>query len=80
MVMSLAGFGPENGCAGEGQQQLQTTDTSSHERGCYIRTMTTSVHLKKVTGRETQGAWSQDELICGKPPVLLTATHSVTLF
>jgi hypothetical protein len=40
-------LGPENECAGEGQQQLQTTDPSSHQRGCYIRTTTASVQLKK---------------------------------
>jgi hypothetical protein len=47
MVTSPEGFGPENDCAGEGQQELQTTDPSSHQRGCYIRTMTASVQLKK---------------------------------
>jgi hypothetical protein len=28
------------------------------------------VQLKKISGRESQGAWSQDELIGGKPPVV----------
>jgi hypothetical protein len=32
MVSSLKGLGPENDCAGEGQQQLQTTDPSSRQR------------------------------------------------
>jgi hypothetical protein len=33
--------------------------------------MTASVHLmKKMTGRECQGAFRQDELIGGKPPVV----------
>jgi hypothetical protein len=32
--------------------------------------MTASVQLKKITGRETQGACRQDELIGGKPPVV----------
>jgi hypothetical protein len=45
MVMNPAGLGPENDCAGEGQQQLETTDPSSRERACYIRTMQTSVQL-----------------------------------
>jgi hypothetical protein len=26
--------------------------------------------VEKNTGRESQGAWSQDELIGGKPPVV----------
>jgi hypothetical protein len=33
--------------------------------------MTARVQLKKkIAGRESQGAWRQDELIGGKPPVL----------
>jgi hypothetical protein len=32
MVTSPMGLGPENDCAGEGQQQLQTADPSSHQR------------------------------------------------
>jgi hypothetical protein len=41
------------------------------QRGCYIRTITTSVHLENtITFREAQGTWRQDELIGGKPPVL----------
>jgi hypothetical protein len=47
MVMSSAGLGPENDCAGEDQQQLQTTDPSSLDRGCYIRIITSSVQLEK---------------------------------
>jgi hypothetical protein len=32
--------------------------------------MTAKVQLKnKIFGRESQGAWRQDELIGGKPPV-----------
>jgi hypothetical protein len=32
--------------------------------------MTTRVQLKKkITGRDPQGAWHQNELIGGKPPV-----------
>jgi hypothetical protein len=34
--------------------------------------MTAGVQLKKITGRESQGACLQDELIGGKPPVSLT--------
>jgi hypothetical protein len=40
----------------------------SVQRGCYIRTI--SVQLKKDTGRGSQGAWRQGELIGGKPPVV----------
>jgi hypothetical protein len=33
--------------------------------------MTASVQLPKIkSGRESQGAWRQDELIGGKPPVV----------
>jgi hypothetical protein len=33
--------------------------------------MSTKVQLKKkIAGREPQGAWCQDELIGGKPPVV----------
>jgi hypothetical protein len=61
MVMSLAGLGPGNDCAGECQQQLYTTDLSSRQRECYVRTLTTSVQLKQNIGRESQGACRQDE-------------------
>jgi hypothetical protein len=44
---------------------------SSRERGCYIRAITASVQLEnKITGHDSQGAWRQDELIGGKPPVI----------
>jgi hypothetical protein len=29
-----------------------------------------SVEKKKIFGREPQGAWRQDELIDGKPPIV----------
>jgi hypothetical protein len=49
----------------EGIQSL----TSSPQIGCYTRAMTVRVQLKrKISGRELQGAWRQDELIGGKPP------------
>jgi hypothetical protein len=32
--------------------------------------MTTKVQFKKISGREAQGAWRQDELISGKVPVV----------
>jgi hypothetical protein len=40
--------------------------------------MTTRVQLRKKSGRESQGAWRQDELIDGKPPVV-TLTLTLTL-
>jgi hypothetical protein len=43
--MSPVGLGFENDCVGEAQQQLQTTPFS-HQRGCYIRTITASVQLE----------------------------------
>jgi hypothetical protein len=71
MIMSPAGLGPGNDCAGEDQQLLQTTDSSSRQRGCYTRTITASVQLEnKITDRGSQGACHQDELIGGKPPVV----------
>jgi hypothetical protein len=70
MVMSPAGLGPEKDCVGEDQHQLYTTDRSSRRRGCYMRTMTERVQLKRIAGRESHGAWRQDELIDGKPPVV----------
>jgi hypothetical protein len=33
MIMCHAGFGLENDCAGEDQQQLKIIDPSSHQRG-----------------------------------------------
>jgi hypothetical protein len=32
--------------------------------------MTVNVKLKEISGRESQGACHQDELIAGKPPVV----------
>jgi hypothetical protein len=47
------------------------TDPSSRQRGCYIMTIAAGIHLrKKNSGRESQGARHQDELIGGKPPVV----------
>jgi hypothetical protein len=70
MVMCSAGLGPENDFAGEDQQQLQPTDVSSCQRGCYIRTMPAKYLVEKNTGRESQGSWHQNEMIGGKPPVV----------
>jgi hypothetical protein len=69
MVTSLAGLGLENDCAGGNQEQLQTIDPSSRERGCYIRTITASVQLKKYWSWVSR-VWRQDELIGGKPTVV----------
>jgi hypothetical protein len=57
--MSSTGLGPENDCAGEAQQQLYTTDPSSRQKGCYIRTIIANVQLKKkilVVGLKGLGA------------------------
>jgi hypothetical protein len=63
MVVSSAGLGLENDCAGEDQRQLYG--------GCYVRALTASVQLEnEITGRGSQGACRQDELIGGKPPVV----------
>jgi hypothetical protein len=34
MITSAKGLGPKKDYAGEGQQQIQNTDPSSHQRGC----------------------------------------------
>jgi hypothetical protein len=71
VVMNPVGHGPESDCAGEAQEQLYTTDPSSRQRGCYIRTIIASVQLEnKITGRESQGVCRQDKLIGGKKPVV----------
>jgi hypothetical protein len=70
----------ENDCAGEDQQQLYAIDLSSRHRGCYIRTMPARVQLKKNDGRESQGAWRQDELIGGKPTVVKKLWHWLWLW
>jgi hypothetical protein len=58
--MSPARLGPENDCADEDQQLLQTTES-----------ITASVQLEnKITDRESQGACRQGELIGGKPQVV----------
>jgi hypothetical protein len=67
MVMSLKGLGLENDSAGEGQQQLYTTDSASRKRGCYIRPMTAKCLVERNTSRGSHWAWCQDELIGGKP-------------
>jgi hypothetical protein len=71
VVMSPAGVGPKNDCAGEGQQQLYTTDPSSRERGCYIGIISASVQLEnKNSGRGSQGTCHQNEPTGGKLPVV----------
>jgi hypothetical protein len=52
------------------QAYSQETNPSSRQTGCYIRSMTARVQLKKVSGRKPQGAWRQEELIGCKPPVV----------
>jgi hypothetical protein len=47
------------------------TDPSSRQRGCYVRSITAGVQMRKEnSGRESQGARRQDELIGFKPPVV----------
>jgi hypothetical protein len=48
MIASPTGLRPENECAGEGQQQLYMTEKYPRQRGCYIRTMTAGVQLRKI--------------------------------
>jgi hypothetical protein len=47
------------------------TDPSSRQGGCYVRTMTTGVQLRKKNSvHESQGAQRQDELTGGILPVI----------
>jgi hypothetical protein len=34
---------------------------------------------KNISGREPQGAWHEDKLIAGKPPVVKQLTHSLQM-
>jgi hypothetical protein len=72
MVVSLTGLGSENEYAGEGQQKLQMTDPSSRQRGCYIRTMTVGVQLRKkhIVAMSLKESWRQEKLIGGKQSVV----------
>jgi hypothetical protein len=46
-------------------------NSSSRQRRCCIRTTASRVQLpKKISGHEPQAAWSQDELIGSKSPVV----------
>jgi hypothetical protein len=48
----------------------ETNPSSRHER-CYITTVTARDHLQnKISGRDPQGTWNQDELVGGKPSVV----------
>jgi hypothetical protein len=47
MVASPTGLGPENEGAAEVQQELYMTEPSSRQGGCYIRTMTADIQLRK---------------------------------
>jgi hypothetical protein len=65
VVMSPAGLGSEND-RWRGPAAIVDNTPFSPQRGCYIRTITASVQLEnKNIGRESRGAWLQDELIGG---------------
>jgi hypothetical protein len=70
MIASPTGLGPENESAGEDQQQLHDRPILSWERMLYKDYAPRCSIEKKNSGRESQGARRQDELICGKPPVV----------
>jgi hypothetical protein len=42
-----------------------------------MRSIIAHVQLKKICGRESQGAWHRGDLIGGKLPVALTLTVAV---
>jgi hypothetical protein len=46
MAASPTGLEPDNECAGE-PAEIVNEDPSSRQRGCYIRTMTAGVQLRK---------------------------------
>jgi hypothetical protein len=50
MVMTSAGLGPENACAGKDQQQLQTTDLFSITGSVYLKKLLV-VSLKVLEGK-----------------------------
>jgi hypothetical protein len=54
MAMSLAGLGPDNDCAGDGQQQLERTDPSSRQRGHPTSTNWKLSDRTKKSGRGPQ--------------------------
>jgi hypothetical protein len=66
--MILAGLGPENDCAGEANSKCNDRAILSSERMLHINNDRKS-SVEKITGRESQGACRQDELIGGKPSV-----------
>jgi hypothetical protein len=52
---------------------IVTDRPSFRQRGCYIKTIIANVQLgggEGFSGRDSQGAYRQDELMGGKPPVL----------
>jgi hypothetical protein len=67
--MTPAGLGPENDCAGEDQQQLQTTHPFSPSERLHK-----DYNHKRSVGKKYRSwvsrGWRQDELVGGKPPVL----------
>jgi hypothetical protein len=58
-------------CALDKAKHVHERNPSSRQSVCYTRTMIARVQSqKKRPGRDFQGAWPQDELIGGKPPVV----------
>jgi hypothetical protein len=55
MVKSPPGLKPKNGCAGEGQQQLQTTDLPSYQKE-YLHINKYSTESKKFRSGAPDGA------------------------
>jgi hypothetical protein len=55
----------------KGEAYSLETNPSSRQRKCCVRTVASRVQLQnKISGRESQGACGQDELIGDKPPVV----------
>jgi hypothetical protein len=68
VVVSPAGLGPEDDSAGEGQQQLSTTDPASRQRGHPTSTNPQLSNSKKnlvlgpKRGLDTKTVWPTDRL------------------
>jgi hypothetical protein len=67
--MSPAGLGHENNCAGGSAAIVNDRPTLSSDRTLH-KVYFREFSAEKITGHESQEACRQNELICGKPPVV----------
>jgi hypothetical protein len=71
MVLSPSGLGTEIGCAGEDQQELETTDPFFRQRGRHTQQTRNCLTVKK-SGLEPQMGL---DTVTGRP----TINHDITL-